>query len=171
MVIMSLVFSRELNKTAIKDPRLISMMDPPPFQKIGCPDVNLTTFGGYIMSPKYPKNYPNETTKNYSIEVDPGFVVKLKFLDFEVETSMFGCDYDSVTGNALILTYYTLTRFVIEFSVYDSDGSELTELCGYDNPPPIISSDNTMTVVFKSDSALTMRGFKAMYEQIGNRYI
>ena len=63
------------------------------------------------MSPKYPKNYPNETTKNYSIEVDPGFVVKLKFLDFEVEPSMFsgGCDYDSVKGIALILTYYTFT--------------------------------------------------------------
>ena len=113
MVIMSLVFSRELNKTIIKDPRSISMMDPPPFQKIGCPDVNLTTFGGYIMSPKYPKNYPNETTKNYSIEVEPGFVVKLKFLDFEVETSMFGCDYDSVTGNIEILYFYKICHKII----------------------------------------------------------
>ena len=122
------------------------------------------------MSPKYPKNYPNETTKNYSIEVDPGFVVKLKFLDFEVETSMFGCDYDSVTGNALILKYYTFTRFLIKLSVYDSDGSEVAALCGYDNPPPLVSFDNTMTVVFTSDSDTTMRGFKAMFEQIGNRY-
>ena len=100
MVIIPRIFSAEVNKTADRDPRTHGVPDgPPAFPKIGCPDVNLTTFGGYIISPGYPNSYPNDTFKNYSIEVDPGFVVRLKFLDFEVEQNYLtlAC-FDMVKG-------------------------------------------------------------------------
>ena len=62
-------------------------------------------------------------------------------------------------------------KFSKLFLVYDSDGSELAMLCGFENPAPITSINNTMTVVFTSDDDYTYGGFKAIYEQIGKVWL
>ena len=54
--------------------------------------------------------------------------------------------------------------------VYDyvkiSFGSVEEKYCGSSKPSPIISSGNTMTVVFHSDYSVNRNGFKATWEAV-----
>ena len=48
----------------------------------------------------------------------------------------------------------------------DSDQRQLMKKCGSSKPDKIISSSNTMTVKFHSDTSVTMKGFKATWKQV-----
>ena len=47
-----------------------------------------------------------------------------------------------------------------------SFGSEEQKYCGSNKPSPIISSGNTMTVLFHSDQSVTHNGFKATWKAL-----
>ena len=73
--------------------------------------------------------------------------VRLHFKHLEVEGSLGAC-FDSVTvvdtGNAT--------------------GNAMTELCGSQPPPDIVSSGNTLYVVFVTDASVTQEGFTVQYK-------
>ena len=80
----------------------------------------------------------------WNLEVAPGKRIKLTFKKFDIEPdSSCGFDYVQV-----------------------SFGSEEQKYCGSNKPSPIISSGNTMTVLFHSDQSVTHNGFKATWKAL-----
>ena len=49
------------------------------------PSVIMNSPIGEITSPDYPSDYPNDADCEWHITVDPGFVIRLTFLEFDVE--------------------------------------------------------------------------------------
>ena len=48
----------------------------------------------------------------------------------------------------------------------DSDQRQLVKKCGSSKPDKIISSANSLTVKFHSDSSVVKKGFKATWKQV-----
>jgi len=48
------------------------------------------------MSANYPQNYPPNTDCIWSITVQTGHTVEVNFVDFDVEGSRSGCNFDYV---------------------------------------------------------------------------
>ena len=82
--------------------------------------------------------------QTWNLEVASGKKIKLTFESFDLE-SHSRCKYDYVK---------------ITFE------SEEEKYCGSSMPSPIISSGNTMTVVFHSDYSVNRNGFKATWEAV-----
>merc|ERR550539_1335477 len=99
---------------------------------------------GEIKSPNYPNVYPHNLEETWNLEVAAGEKIMLTFESFELETHS-SCRYDYVK---------------ISF------GSVEEKYCGTNKPSPIISSDNTMTVVFHSDYDVNRNGFKATWKPV-----
>ena len=51
-------------------------------------------------------------------------------------------------------------------SVLDSGQRQLVKKCGSSKPDKIISSANSLTVKFHSDSSVVKKGFKATWKQV-----
>ncbi|KAM6162076.1 cubilin isoform 2-T2 [Erethizon dorsatum] len=104
---------------------------------------------GTIRSPSYPdSNYLNDIYCQYNIFVRNDRVVLLKFGDFDVVPSTL-CSNDFV-------------------AVYDGSNISdplLGKFCGSTLPPVIKSSNNSMLLVFKTDSLQTARGWRAVFRQ------
>ncbi|KAM3870233.1 ovochymase-2 [Diretmus argenteus] len=96
-----------------------------------------------VHSPNYPQSYSNDSVCRWVIYAPQGHVVKLDFVDFDLEESD-GCLYDSlsVLGNV-------------------EGTEEIVVLCGSSLPPPVLSYDDVMVLLFTSDSTITHRGFHA----------
>merc|ERR550539_707094 len=99
---------------------------------------------GEIQSPNYPNVYPHYLDETWNLEVAAGEKIMLTFESFELETHS-KCKYDFVK---------------ISF------GSVEEKYCGTNKPSPIVSSDNTMTVVFHSDYDVNRNGFKATWKAV-----
>lgn len=103
---------------------------------------------GVIMSPFYPSPYENSRNCIFDIEAPLGKAIVLNFTDFDIEDD---CDFDSL-------------------AIYDGPDSiaskEIGNYCGEEQPPPAISSLNHLHLVFKTDSSINGRGFKANYSFI-----
>jgi len=99
---------------------------------------------GEIKSPNYPAVYPHNLDETWNLEVASGKKIKLTFESFDLE-SHSRCKYDYVK---------------ITFE------SEEEKYCGSSMPSPIISSGNTMTVVFHSDYSVNRNGFRAIWETV-----
>lgn len=103
---------------------------------------------GVIMSPFYPKPYDHSRNCMFDIEAPLGKAIALNFTDFDIESD---CEYDSLT-------------------IYDGPESVASkmigEYCGEEQPPPALSSLNHLHLVFKTDSSISGRGFKANYSFI-----
>uniref|UniRef100_A0A8C8BCX8 Ovochymase-1 n=1 Tax=Otus sunia TaxID=257818 RepID=A0A8C8BCX8_9STRI len=89
---------------------------------------------GAVEMPFFPPGlYPRNTKCHWFIEGPAEYVVKLEFEGFAVELSL-GCIYDAITlyGD-------------------EEEENQLTNLCGFSNPKPVLSPGNTMLVHFESD--------------------
>ena len=82
--------------------------------------------------------------QTWNLEVTPGKRIKLTFDSFDLEDHA-SCKYDYVR---------------ISYGSFDE------KYCGPNKPSPIISSGNTMTVVFHSDGSTNGTGFKASWESV-----
>ncbi|XP_074049030.1 cubilin [Macrotis lagotis] len=104
---------------------------------------------GSIKSPAYSlANYPNNMDCSYLITVRSDRVISLKFNDFDVALSTF-CSQDYL-------------------SVYDGPNTSaplLGKFCGSQLPPNIKSTNNSLFLVFKTDSFETARGWKLSFRQ------
>ncbi|XP_078599995.1 uncharacterized protein LOC144875096 isoform X2 [Branchiostoma floridae x Branchiostoma japonicum] len=104
----------------------------------------LTADNGTFTTLDYPNEYPDDSNCTYEISVTPPKVIRLTFMDFDIE---YGYDnvhvYDGNTTDS-ILKIATLT------------GRNWI-------PDPLISSGSFMTVQLVSDELETWRGFQAKY--------
>ena len=58
-------------------------------------------------------------------------------------------------------------RILLSFSVFDSDDTVVSKLCGtITDIAPIFSSSNFMTIVFKTDNSRNSTGFKASWSSL-----
>eukprot|EP00066_Takifugu_rubripes_P022016 XP_011611282.1 PREDICTED: ovochymase-2-like [Takifugu rubripes] len=108
--------------------------------------VTLTGRKGAFHSPGFPNSYPAQLKSSWRISVPKGFLVKLQITDMAITGNTGQCKDD---------------KLVI------SDGyATLGTLCGYILPPVLVSSGDTISVAFQSDSRLTDRGFSAKWEAV-----
>lgn len=101
---------------------------------------------GDIVSPNFPDFYPSKKDCAWLFTTTPGHRIKLVFNEFELEPHQ-ECAYDHI-------------------AVYDGDTSDnhiLGRFCGSKVPHPLIASGNRMYLVFKSDSSVQRKGFKARH--------
>ena len=101
---------------------------------------------GNVTSPGYPNNYPNNAECYYEISAPAGerVVLDLQFQDLE---SRYDKLYirEIVSGSSRPVIYLTGRNY---------------------KPRRIISTENILMLVFKSDRNTTRRGFKATYHTI-----
>ena len=122
-----------------------------------CPSVffsacNLTYYSnsGYIRSPNFPSNYPNNVKCYYRIMTSNlSSRITLYFQRFNLE-SHSNCMYDAV-------------------KIYDGLSTSAPQLgrtegfCGISIPPTLTSSGNSLLIVFHSDNIVTRSGFEIFY--------
>ena len=121
---------------------------PFPFACRGSKVNTLSGSAGAIASYSYPLPYPNSVCCKWKIKVALPKLVKLSFKNFSLEESK-KCekDYLWVNGNTL-------------------PGFQELQLCGSAKPPDVISIDNEMELIFRSDIVGRSGGFQADYEAI-----
>ncbi|NXX15283.1 CDCP2 protein, partial [Podargus strigoides] len=114
-----------------------------------CQEV-FTTIKGNFSSPRYPNFYPNNLKCQWSIQLPPGYRVKVFFLDMELEgrSSLTGsCDYDHLAA----------------FDGGTENGSLLGRWCGRESPAPVTSRHNQLLLVLHTDRNMAKRGFSIAY--------
>ncbi|XP_005338361.2 complement C1r subcomponent [Ictidomys tridecemlineatus] len=100
---------------------------------------------GYISSLEYPRPYPPELRCNYSIRVERGLTLHIKFLEpFEIDDhQQVHCPYD-------------------QLQIY-ANGKNLGEFCGNQRPPDLDTSSNAVDLLFFTDESGDSRGWKLHY--------
>uniref|UniRef100_A0A8D1USM2 Complement C1r n=1 Tax=Sus scrofa TaxID=9823 RepID=A0A8D1USM2_PIG len=100
---------------------------------------------GYISSLEYPQPYPPDLRCNYSIRVERGLTIHLKFLEpFEIDDhQQVHCPYD-------------------QLQIYAS-GRNIGEFCGSQRPAPIDTNSNAVDLLFFTDESGDSRGWKLHY--------
>nr|XP_009484287.1 PREDICTED: CUB domain-containing protein 2 [Pelecanus crispus] len=114
-----------------------------------CQEV-FTTIKGNFSSPRYPNFYPNNLKCQWSIQLPPGYRVKVFFLDMELEgrsSLTGGCDYDHLAA----------------FDGGAENGSLLGQWCGRESPAPVTSRHNQLLLVLHTDRNTAKRGFSITY--------
>lgn len=106
----------------------------------------LTGLSGSITSPDYPENYPNNAECHWVIQGTSNSVIKLIFVDFQMEHSE-QCNFD----------------YVAIFDGPTMEDTLLSYYCGNTKPPEVVSSAHELLVVFKSDFNIANKGFKAYF--------
>ncbi|CAL4063003.1 unnamed protein product [Meganyctiphanes norvegica] len=109
----------------------------------------ITAPTGEIFSPNYPDYYPSRKDCVWQFTTTPGHRIKLVFDEFEMEPHQ-ECTYDHIM-------------------LYDGTTSEspiLGRYCGAKVPHPIVASNNQMFMVFKSDSSVQRKGFRARHTTV-----
>ena len=114
----------------------------------GCSKVYIGTTGT-VMSPNYPKNYPNNRICKSKIKVATGSRVQLSFTNIDIEPDP-SCGYDSL-------------------SIYngpDETAPLLGRYCGTHAASALTSSSSEVLIIFNSDLSNTGRGFQVTYNSI-----
>ncbi|XP_009578092.1 PREDICTED: CUB domain-containing protein 2 [Fulmarus glacialis] len=109
-----------------------------------CQEV-FTAIKGNFSSPQYPNFYPNNLKCQWSIQLPPGYRVKVFFLDMELEgrsSLTGGCDYDHLAA----------------FDGGTESGSLLGRWCGQESPTPVTSRCNQVLLVLHTDRNTAKRG-------------
>ena len=103
---------------------------------------------GVIQSPEYPTNYPTDVLCQWFIEVPEKYVIRLEFIDFDLEASL-DCRFDYV---------------LVMDSGRENQFSELGRYCGnWAKGSFVDSKSNRMLVTFRSERSKTKRGFEAYW--------
>ncbi|XP_036315022.1 cubilin [Pipistrellus kuhlii] len=105
----------------------------------------LTEPTGTIQSPGHPNIYPHGINCTWYILIEPGFAINLIFRRFHLQF------------------HYNCTSDYLEVYEIDS-GTSLGRYCGKSVPPSLISSTNSLMLVFVADSDLAYEGFLIDYK-------
>lgn len=110
-----------------------------------CSSELYTEPSGFVASLEYPQPYPPDLRCNYSIRVERGLTLHLKFLEpFEIDDhQQVRCPYD-------------------QLQIY-ANGKNLGEFCGTNRPPDLDTSSNAVDLLFFSDESGDSRGWKLHY--------
>ncbi|XP_042675713.1 CUB domain-containing protein 2 isoform X2 [Centrocercus urophasianus] len=109
-----------------------------------------TTIKGNFSSPQYPNFYPNNLQCQWSIQLPPGYRIKVFFLDLELEARSSltsGCDYDRLDA----------------FDGGAENSSLLGTWCGRESPAPLTSRSHQLLLVLHTDRSTAKRGFSLAY--------
>ena len=119
-------------------------------------------FAGFVKSPNYPEQYPNLLKKTETIEVEPGLVLSLHIITFEIESYMnqtnnLTCGFDYLTiidGDG--------TTLMEKSCGYRYDGSLIIgeQYVGYSMPEYIRSRSNTVNLIFSTNGAIAWSGWR-----------
>ncbi|NXO41328.1 C1RA protein, partial [Locustella ochotensis] len=113
--------------------------------KVECSSELFTEASGYLSSPEYPQPYPEYLRCNYSIRLQTGLSISLKFLEpFEIDDhQQVHCPYDQLKIQAR--------------------GREIGEFCGRKTPGNIETNSNEVDILFFTDESGFSRGWKIHY--------
>ncbi|XP_028568591.2 complement C1r subcomponent [Podarcis muralis] len=113
--------------------------------KVNCSNELFTEQSGYLSSPGYPQPYPADLRCNYSIRVEAGLIITLKFLEpFEIDDhQQVRCPYDQLKIQV--------------------GGEEVGEFCGTTSPGNIETNGSSVDVLFHTDDSGYSRGWKIRY--------
>ncbi|NWW55687.1 C1R protein, partial [Ifrita kowaldi] len=113
--------------------------------KVECSSELFTEASGYLSSPEYPQPYPEDLRCNYSIRLQKGLSITLKFLHpFEIDDhQQVHCPYDQLKIQAR--------------------GREIGEFCGREPPGIIETNSNEVDILFLTDESGFSRGWKIHY--------
>ena len=101
---------------------------------------------GEMSSPNFPTNYPNDLHERKTIKVAKGYVIKIHFTNFELESND-DVDYVEITdGDGTFLG-----RFGAKHSGSRFKASRISN---------ITSVTDTVHVLFHTDESVTMRGWR-----------
>ncbi|KAM3716945.1 Cubilin [Dirofilaria immitis] len=112
---------------------------------------------GQITSPNYPEKYLAHMYCIYVINtLDKRIRLTFGIFELEVVPNREDCSFDSIE--------------IYDTYINDDDHSELHgRFCGTLLPPPILSTGNRLTVVFKSDRSVNGGGFIAKWQAIDDK--
>ena len=110
-------------------------------------DIKVTSTGGEIRSPRYPRSYPPGKTCIWRLKAPEGFYIRLNITDIEMEGNDDKC-YDSLE---------------VRDGFNMSSDALLGRFCQKVVPNNIFSNGRNMSVKFTSDSGGDGRGFAAAY--------
>lgn len=113
--------------------------------QVNCSNELYTEPSGYVSSLEYPQPYPPDLRCNYSIRVERGHTIHLKFLEpFEIDDhQQVHCPYD-------------------QLQIYAS-GRNIGEFCGKQKPAALDTSSNAVDLLFFTDDSGDSRGWKLHY--------
>ncbi|NXN16485.1 C1R protein, partial [Indicator maculatus] len=113
--------------------------------KVQCSSEFFTEVSGYLSSPEYPQPYPEHLRCNYSIRLQKGLSVILRFLEpFEIDDhQQVHCPYDQLKIQA--------------------QGREIGEFCGKESPGSIETKSNEVDILFLTDESGFSHGWKIHY--------
>ncbi|KAL2311380.1 hypothetical protein Nmel_003081 [Mimus melanotis] len=113
--------------------------------KVECSSELFTEASGYLSSPEYPQPYPEYLRCNYSIRLQKGLSIALRFLEpFEIDDhQQVRCPYDQLKIQA--------------------QGREIGEFCGREPPGIIETNSNEVDILFLTDESGFSRGWKIHY--------
>ncbi|XP_068201536.1 cubilin-like [Palaemon carinicauda] len=120
------------------------------------PQMNCSVDAGPVMMPagEITLGAQNGTYNNnehcvWEIQVLQGMAINFTWESFDLEGHIPGCPFDYV-----------------EISEYATGETLTGRLCGSNIPPPVVTQSNFAVVTFKSDSSVTLQGFKLKFEAI-----
>lgn len=110
-----------------------------------CSSELYTEPSGYVSSLEYPQPYPPNLRCNYSIRVERGLTLHLKFLEpFEIDDhQQVHCPYD-------------------QLQIY-ANGRNIGEFCGKQRPSDFDTSSNAVDLLFFTDESGDSRGWRLHY--------
>ena len=120
---------------------------------LGCGG-RLTGPSGSFTSPSYPSPYHHMAECTWEIHVNRGSRIRLTFLDLDLESSN-NCQYDYVR-------------------VYDGGDRQRSKVLGQycaQMQDSVVSTGNSMVIVFRTDQSQGGRGFNARYAVDCNRFV
>ncbi|KAK7823854.1 hypothetical protein U0070_020525 [Myodes glareolus] len=103
---------------------------------------------GILSSPSFYSRYPNNVYCVYSISVSSDKVILLRFSEFEVAPSPL-CDND----------------YLAVFDGPSIGNRSFGKFCGSTIPRDLKSTNNSLTLLFKTDSSQTARGWKISFRE------
>ncbi|KAH9509816.1 hypothetical protein Btru_045275 [Bulinus truncatus] len=101
---------------------------------------------GYIVSPNYPNNYPDNSSCYWTIAGSNSSRVNMSFSEFSLEGGE-GCPYD----------------YISIFDGFNKSATLLGHYCSDIIPSTTLSTKNAMHLIFKSDGSANSKGFKVFY--------
>jgi len=116
-------------------------------------NLKLSGSSGFVMSPMYPKQYPNRISCTWVISVSKDKRIHLEFEDFWIDDQR-GCQGDFLE---------------IRDGKDQSSAMIGSKHCGNKKPAALYSTGAHLWLQFMSDSAGTSHGFKAKYSAVSKR--
>ncbi|XP_015224558.1 PREDICTED: cubilin-like, partial [Cyprinodon variegatus] len=105
---------------------------------------------GVIESLNFPNNYPANGLCSWTIQASTGNTINYTFNAFQLEATS-SCSFD----------------YIKLYNGPDEQAPLIGAFCGNTPPPASSTTGSALTVVFRSDSSISMAGFQMMWYQNG----